>query len=984
MRRLFLIFVCLSAAVMSVELSAKDLERFLLRGYIYDDKSMVDSVTVTVMKNDTIEVPIKLLVGDDKTKLATGGQVRAMVNSGLGDYKLMLYKDGYELLVKEFTIASVSEDIKYLSALIMKKEEVMSRDLDAVTVESTRVKMVLKGDTVVFDAAAFKLSEGSMLEELVRQLPNATLDSDGVIKVNGRKMNELLINGKDFFKGDPKVALKNLPSYTVKNIKVYDKKADDAYLTHSDAKLDTREEDQNMVMDVVLKKEYNTGWMANATAGYGTADRYQAQAFGMGYTDKFRLAAFANVNNVGNTGKADLEGNWNGGWRESGTLDLVIGGLDYSYDDSKKWRVSGNLQASHEDVKNHNISASTNFYPSGDTYSRSDTRQKEIKKHLMSNHSIRYNGSNFSITANPRVDWLIRDRWYNSRSAQLSENPYETYRGEVLDSLFSSRGSQSSYEQYLLTRLRHMSRSNPGWIQANGGAYMTLRPKTWKGYLLGYVSGDYNRHTTDDRTVFVQHYGPNQPVAGSKPVNREQWSPQSNESKSVYANVEYNREIRKFGDERTKTWGMNVTVSYGYSYTDNNTKLYLGSDSVIDSNMLPSLIEPAGVVLDMLNSYHSRSTTDKGGVSARFGFRSEVTAPSDSGFNATWGAGIALNDQLTWDRLEYVKPEQAPQVLSRTDNRLSPNVYFNFNSTNKQRNVYAYVNYNYSRSTPSLWMELNGRASSNPLNVYLGTEGLKLQSVHGVSFNLYRWSRGDQHANMSTYLNWNVVLNSNAQARTYDKYTGVNTYKPMNINGNWGLNFGGAYGISVGPGNKFELNGGMGFEFRNSVDYVTLETSPMRSSVRNITLDPRADVNWRISEGSTLGVSGSMAWRNALSDREGFETISSQDYTVGMRGDFVLPWDLRFKSSLNLKMRRNYSDNAMNTNEWLWNASIEKSIMKGSMTLKLEGVDILNSVKDISVYVNSQGRYETWQNSLPRYVMASVSYKFSMKPKNKR
>lgn len=317
-------------------LFAKDLDKFMLRAYIFDvDYNPIDSVTVTIMQNDTVKVPFKLLVGDDATGMIKGNQLRAMVNSGMGKYKLMLYKDGYELKVREFEIASVSEDLKYLPAIQLIKEETLSRDLDEVTVEATKIKMVMKGDTIMYDASAFNLSEGSMLEALVRQLPNAKLDADGVITVNGRKINELLINGKDFFKGDPEVALKNLPSYTVKNIKVYDKEADNAYLTHSNAKLDTREEDQNMVMDVVLKKEYNNGYMANISAGYGTSDRYQGRAFGMGYNDKLRITAFANVNNVGNTSRANAEGNWRGGWSDSGVLDLAMGGIDYSYEDKE-------------------------------------------------------------------------------------------------------------------------------------------------------------------------------------------------------------------------------------------------------------------------------------------------------------------------------------------------------------------------------------------------------------------------------------------------------------------------------------------------------------------------------------------------------------------------------------------------------------------------------------------------------------------------
>ena len=118
------------------------------------------------------------------------GSLRMMVDGGLGDYTLVLEKEGYEPLVRRFTIASVSEDLKYLSSLIMEKERYIS--LGEVSVQATRVKMVMKGDTIVFDAAAFKLQEGSMLDALVRQLPGATLSTDGVIEINGRKINELL------------------------------------------------------------------------------------------------------------------------------------------------------------------------------------------------------------------------------------------------------------------------------------------------------------------------------------------------------------------------------------------------------------------------------------------------------------------------------------------------------------------------------------------------------------------------------------------------------------------------------------------------------------------------------------------------------------------------------------------------------------------------------------------------------------------------
>lgn len=207
----------------------------------------------------------------------------------------------------------------------------------------------------------------------------------------------------------------------------------------------------------------------------------------------------------------------------------------------------------------------------------------------------------------------------------------------------------------------------------------------------------------------------------------------------------------------------------------------------------------------------------------------------------------------------------------------------------------------------------------------------------------------------------------------------------MNVNGNWRSSSNLYYSIQVGRNNCFNLNGGLNFQYSNSTDYVTLETEPERSSVRSMGITPSAGVSYQLpGDRGTIGVNGSVYFNNARSERKNFIPIDSRDYNVGVRGDIHLPWDMQLASSLSLRMRRNYSDNSMNTIEWLWNASIEKSVLKKKLTIRLEAVDILDSVKDITVYVNSQGRYETWQNSLPRYVMLSLNYRFDMKPRNKR
>lgn len=201
--------------------------------------------------------------------------------------------------------------------------------LGEVVVKATKIKMVVKNDTIIYNADAFQLSEGSMLDNLVRQLPGVELNDAGQITVNGRFVSSLLLNGKDFFKGSPNVALENLPAYMVDKVKVYEKEQEDAYLMKDEARAKL---DKNLVMDVKLKKQYSVGFIANAEGGYGSDDRYFGRLFGLRFMDHSRLSFFANFNNLNQNQKPGSNGNWNRQWTPTGLTNLKAGGLDLYID----------------------------------------------------------------------------------------------------------------------------------------------------------------------------------------------------------------------------------------------------------------------------------------------------------------------------------------------------------------------------------------------------------------------------------------------------------------------------------------------------------------------------------------------------------------------------------------------------------------------------------------------------------------------------
>lgn len=969
--------------------SGADLKRFLLRGHIYSTDGVnmyrhnaVDSVEIDLKINDTVPVPFKLLTGNDKERLALGGEFRIMVDSGLGDYTLTLYKDGYEMLIRNFSIASVSENVKYLG-LEMKKEKV--KNLNEITVHGTRVKMVMKGDTVVFDAAAFQLAEGSMLDELVRQLPGATLSADGVIEVNGRKINELLVNGKDFFKGDPKVALQNLPAFTVKNLKVYDKAADDAYLTHSDAKLDTREEEQNLVMDVELKKEYNNGWMANAEAGYGTEERYMGRGFALGYTDKFRLAAFVNMNNTGDHTQGGTSGQWRGSnAMENGRQNILMTGLDYSYKDGQEGKIElyGNVAYSREHDWKDDITSSTRFFPSGDLYGRSDSHRKATSKSVSTYHNLRFRGKNLSLGIRPSFNWRSNLSRSQSRSATFTMPPEEDYRGEALDSVFAARQS-GNYSRYMLTRLLNLGVTKTSSYDGRLAIGTTYRPKSWKGMLQMEMDGSISHSTSDNHRYYAQHFGPQSTSQGA-PVHTDNFSPMEQNNRSFNIAVNYNQDFRTFGEHRTKTFSMSYSVMNNYSSGTDDKKLYTGNE-LPDPITPPSVTMPEKLIMDYQNSPYTFNLRNETGAGAGLSFVSEPTAPGDSTLNLTYRMGMNVYYRHNHEHLSFSKPEITHQLLTRNTDLVNPNVYFGISSTNKVRNIFWTINYRINRSAPSLSYFLDNTDTSDPLNIYKGNpDGLSNALTHGVNTNVTIYRRGRSKTMINTYAGWQVSTNQVAYAQRYDPSTGVTIHSPENISGNWNAYWGGHFSTHVGAEKNMSINLNFYNNFQNSADYLAINSLPTRSSVYTTSYQPNVYLSYNFKNGSSVWVGMSTTIGHQHSAREGFNNFTWYEYWPYIRANIKLPQEFQINTQFNPYFRRGYTNKEMNTTEYVWNATIVKGFKKGVYTLKLTAVDLLNSAKHVYSSVNAQGRTETWRSTIPRYVLLSFAYRLDIKPKKER
>ena len=301
-----------------VAMTAGAQEKVTLQGSIQDsflERGLFDC-TVTLMRADSTAVecqPKVYEIGNDEMHISTVFYID--VPRQAANYIIRVQKDGYE---DGWAKVSVPDGYKEKT----------------LVVPMARIKVKMRGDTLVYDATAFQLPEGSMLQHLIEQLPGARMTDAGEIFINGRKIDELTLNSRTLFKGNKKVLLENLPYFTVKELKVFERQS-----LYSAIK-GIKDENPEYVMDVNLKDEYSVGVIANAEAAGGTHERYQARAFGLLLTKTLTVGAFGNLNNIN-----DISRSLSQGWHEG--QGLIMGnqnkpstrkaaGMSLDYQSTKK------------------------------------------------------------------------------------------------------------------------------------------------------------------------------------------------------------------------------------------------------------------------------------------------------------------------------------------------------------------------------------------------------------------------------------------------------------------------------------------------------------------------------------------------------------------------------------------------------------------------------------------------------------------------
>lgn len=274
-------------------------------------------------------------------------------------YVVRAVHEGYDTLYARVTVPrrKLGARVREWRAnpLVMRKNTYTPYKLGEAVVTASRVAMVVKGDTIEYDARAFRLAEGSMLDNLLSMLPGMYVTASGQIYVNGKFVDKLLVNGRDFFNGNPRVALDNLPAYTVDKVKVYHQALPWEHLIDERNQADNTKKDY--VVDVRLRREYSESWLANFELAGGSSlhggwdGRYLARLFAMRLTDHSTVGLFGSVNNLGDNQSPGRKGEWKKMDVTAGERTVAVAGANLSVDWKRtETKLVTSFEVRHEDI----------------------------------------------------------------------------------------------------------------------------------------------------------------------------------------------------------------------------------------------------------------------------------------------------------------------------------------------------------------------------------------------------------------------------------------------------------------------------------------------------------------------------------------------------------------------------------------------------------------------------------------------------------
>lgn len=862
--------------------------------------------------------------------------------------------------------------------------------LEAARVTAVGNQMIVKKDTVEYTASLFKTSDNDMLEELLKKLPGVEVDSDGTITANGETITKVMIDGKEFFLDDPQLATKNIPAKIIEKVKVVEKKSDQAEFTGID------DGDEETVIDLSIKPGMMDGWFGNAMAGgghdirqkgYYSAEnpwykdgwRYQGAMMAGRFGKKSQLSIILNANNTNNRGFNDVAGSMMqtmrggrgmgrgvGGWGRNGITTSWMAGANGAFD-----LLDGDMEL----IGNYLYNGSNRYvtedsrkitYMDDDTNTIYDNRGDNITNSQGHRFGVRLEhkfSENTSILFEPQ---------FNFGHGNFSENSdFETYTKR-------QDGSE--------TRDNYGFSDNTGFnTNWNASGFFLFRQRLGKpGRTLS--ANVYYNFSNNDLDGFNQSYTHNDnPEEGETPeeiVNQRY--DQESKSSSISGRIVYTEPLGgDFYLEANYSYSWNRSTSFKNTY-DSST-----NDGVENGYLI---YNSQG---ETWNPYYSNSVVnDYQNHSAGMNFmyqKGKVRAQLGAAFRPT-----ITDNETNGEKYESTVYNWSPQMM----------LSYDFNDNSNVRMFY------FGRSSqPSTSQLMPVADNSDPRNVSFGNPYLEPYFNHNIR-GMFRYTNKDTFTSIHTRVGGAMVQNGITNALWYDDDK-VQYSLPLNgpVSGNADMRFSVSSPIarsqfSIFSMTNFRYSRSMSYvgrsqmgdafttmyynETEGTMDYETFHrdffehSDPasrclelldyfQQSNTNSLSFTQRLRFTFR-NDLVEIDLGGRTRMSKSWYSVTEYNQSATWNNKIDLSMNWTIPGGINLIADADYNWYNGYS--TQQEDEFVLNAEISKLLFKDKFTLALKAYDILGQSKNLNVSDESNYHQETVNNTLGRYIILSLTYRF--------
>jgi hypothetical protein len=889
----------------------------VVKGELLDKKSQVPIESATVYLSSAKDSTVIDYTISDKN-----GVFKLDTKKITKPFFLKISYMGYQSLKKEMDELTENKDFGTL--LLEEIENV----LNEVVVKSEAPPIRIKKDTLEFNASSFKVRPDANVETLLKQLPGVVVDEEGKITVNGKEVNQILVNGKPFFDKDGKIALQSLPADIINKVQVSDTKTKQQELNKQAAT------SENVSINLTIDKDKNKGLFGKVMAGMGSDNRYESNGLLNYFKNKRKISILTSSNNINSPGFSmnEIFDNMAGGRSRNGisyggssfsTNGVRFGGgngitksnmlgLNYTDEIIKKLDASGSYFFTNSNTENTSSNKSTTFLPTGNLYSESNGKSNNETNGHNLNLEFEYKiDSMTTVVVSPKFNRTKSSNWNESSGTSFNTN------GDLVNENESTYSNDSNNDKF------------------SNSIFLNKRFNGNKQFLAIHLDNENNKDESNGKNMNTILFK----TGTDEDILRDQNVLSKNTTDNYHANLEFSNKISD-----------SLSIDLGFDFSANSN---LTERKNYDWN------EETGQYTNFNASQSNYFTSENIFIRPQSGIKIQK---KNINFNLDAGPSIIRQNAYS----SYLG-----QGTNLKRSYIVPYASFNFRyQINKSKSIGLY--YNYQVDLPSANQILPVKDISNPLSTFIGNEDLDPNKSHSVNLNFSNYDYASR-SGIYVYVYGNFYDNQSVSSVIYDKENLKTSRTYENVSGNYSISGGGSWDKSIKKeGNiyKFSLGsyGSFGFN-KGFVDGEIFESN-------TLSLYPRASFTYEIDKVFTLTTNYNPTYNISKFTNYTLNSTSNTVHKIELQTTNYWGKNWVFANDFSYTYNSNIAD-GYNKEFYLWNTSLAYSFYKSKLTAKVKVYDILNQNQSAMRYIGPNGIYDFENTVLKRYLMFSLAYKIS-------